>query len=86
VREDSDRDWSRLSRIVAGRAVGLVLSGGGARGLEEIGALRAFYAAGINPDCVGGTSIEAIFSAFDAIEIHGEALFEGGKTAFKSNL
>ncbi len=86
VREDADRDWSRLARILAGQAVGLVLSGGGARGLAQIGVLQAFYAAGVNPDYVGGTSMGAIISALDAIEIRGEALVEAGRSAFKHKL
>jgi NTE family protein len=86
VREDVDRDWTRLARILAGRAVGLVLSGGGARGLTEIGVLQALCAAGVDPDYVGGTSIGAIISALDAIEIRGAALFEAGKAAFKRNV
>ena len=86
VREDSDRDWSRMARVLAGQAVGLVLSGGGARGLAEIGVLRALHAAGVDPDYVGGTSIGAIISAFDALEIQGEPLVEAGRAAFKANL
>lgn len=86
VREDADRDWSRLARVLAGQAVGLVLSGGGARGLAEIGVLQALHTAGVDPDYVGGTSIGAIISAFDAIEIQGETLVETGRAAFKANL
>ncbi len=40
--------------------IGLVLSGGGARGLAQIGVLRALEEAGIEPDLVVGTSIGAI--------------------------
>ncbi|WP_374546450.1 patatin-like phospholipase family protein [Rhodoblastus sp.] len=86
VREDMDRDWSRLARVLAGQAVGLVLSGGGARGLAEIGVLQALHAAGVDPDYLGGTSIGAIISAFDALEIQGETLVEAGRAAFKANL
>ncbi|WP_296710463.1 cyclic nucleotide-binding and patatin-like phospholipase domain-containing protein [Rhodoblastus sp.] len=86
VREEADRDWSRLARVLAGQAVGLVLSGGGARGLAEIGVLQALHAAGVDPDYLGGTSIGAIISAFDAIEIQGETLVETGRAAFKANL
>ena len=43
---------------VAGRPkVGLVLSGGGAKGLAHIGILRAMEKAGLTPDYVTGTSI-----------------------------
>lgn len=40
--------------------VGLVLSGGGARGLAQIGVLRAFEEADIRPDFIVGTSIGSI--------------------------
>lgn len=40
--------------------IGLVLSGGGARGIAQIGVLRALEEAGIRPDFIVGTSIGAI--------------------------
>jgi hypothetical protein len=50
-------DTGRVARILTGRAVGLVLSGGGARGAAHLGAFRAMQEAGSEPDLVGGTSI-----------------------------
>jgi NTE family protein len=48
----------------AGRPrVGLVLSGGGARGLAHIGFLSVLEEAGIRVDCVAGTSMGAAFGA-----------------------
>jgi NTE family protein len=41
-------------------SVGLVLSGGGAKGLAHIGVLKAIEAAGIRIDYIGGTSMGAI--------------------------
>lgn len=52
----------RLARILAGRAVGLVLSGGGARTLAHIGAIRAIREAGLTIDRIGGVSGGAIFA------------------------
>ena len=40
--------------------VGLALSGGGARGLAQIGVIRALEEAGIKVDAIGGTSIGSI--------------------------
>jgi NTE family protein len=54
------RDYERLARMLSGRAIGLVLGGGGARGLAHIGLIRALEEAGIPIDLVGGTSIGAI--------------------------
>ena len=50
------QDMGRLARWMAGRAVGLVLSGGGSRGLAHLGVLHALDDAGIPVDVIGGTS------------------------------
>ncbi|KAK9367462.1 hypothetical protein V1509DRAFT_626721 [Lipomyces kononenkoae] len=50
-------DFARLARLLSGKAVGLVLGGGGARGLAHLGVIRALEEAGIPIDIVGGTSI-----------------------------
>jgi len=46
--------------------LGIVLSGGGTRGLAHIGVLRALAEHGIRPDCVAGTSSGAIVGALYA--------------------
>lgn len=46
--------------------VGLVLSGGGAKGIAHIGALKVLEEAGIRPDYIGGTSMGAIIGALYA--------------------
>lgn len=50
------QDMARLGRWMAGKAVGLVLSGGGSRGLAHLGVLHALDDAGIPVDVIGGTS------------------------------
>ena len=67
VRRDVAGDRARLARIVTGRAVGLVLGGGGARGFAHLGVLRAFEEAGIPIDLVGGTSIGSVIGALPAL-------------------
>ncbi len=59
----SKADLERLVRLLTGRAVCLVLSGGGARGFAQIGAIRALREAGIPIDYVGGTSMGAVIGA-----------------------
>lgn len=59
----ADRDGARLARMVAGRSIGLVLSGGGARAYAHIGVIRALREAGHIVDVVGGTSMGAIVGA-----------------------
>lgn len=49
-----------------GLNVGLVLSGGGAKGLAHIGALKIIEEAGVKIDYIGGTSMGAIIGALYA--------------------
>jgi predicted acylesterase/phospholipase RssA/CRP-like cAMP-binding protein len=56
VRRDNPSDMARLGRLLIGRGVGVVLSGGGAAGFAHIGAIRALREAGIPIDLIGGTS------------------------------
>jgi len=66
VRADSVDDFARLARWLTGRAVGLVLGGGGARGFAHLGILRALEEQGVPVDWIGGTSIGAIVAALTA--------------------
>lgn len=66
VRRDNGRDLARLARILSGRAVGLVLGGGGARALAHLGLLRALEELGIDVDMVGGTSMGAALAGWIA--------------------
>lgn len=68
LRRHSAADVARLARCVTGRAVGLVLSGGGARGFGHIGVIKALRQSGIPLDLLGGTSIGAIIAAGVALE------------------
>ena len=56
----NDDDCARLARMIAGQAVGLVLSGGGARAYAHIGVVRALREAQVPIDQIGGTSMGAI--------------------------
>lgn len=56
VREGSTADLGRVGRLLTDRGIGLVLSGGGARGMAEIGVIRAMGDLGIPIDAIGGTS------------------------------
>lgn len=57
-----DEDSARLARVISGRSVGLVLSGGGARAYAHIGVVRALREAGQPLDIIGGTSMGAIIA------------------------
>lgn len=56
-------DYARLARYLTGRAVGVVLGGGGARGFAHLGVLRAMQEANIPVDLVGGNSMGALIGA-----------------------
>ena len=63
VRENHAADRRRFCRILANRAVGIVLSGGGARGYGHLGAVQALMEAGVEIDFIGGTSAGALYGA-----------------------
>lgn len=59
----SSSDIARIARLLSGRGLGVVLSGGGARGFAHLGVLRALREARIEIDAIGGTSIGAVIAA-----------------------
>ncbi len=63
-----DSDIERLGRLMTGKAIGLVLAGGGARGVAHYGVIWALRDHGIPVDIVGGTSIGSIVAAMVAGE------------------
>jgi len=63
VRCQYAEDYARLARFLTGRAVGVVLGGGGARGFAHLGVLRALEQSGIVVDLVGGNSMGALIGA-----------------------
>ena len=60
--------------------LGLVLSGGGARGAAHIGAIKAFEEFGISPTHVSGTSAGAIVGALYAAGIPWSEILNFFKT------
>ena len=64
-----DEDWPQI---------GLVLSGGGAKGLAHIGVIKVLEEAGIRPDYIGGTSMGSIVGALYAIGYCVDSLYSMG--------
>lgn len=56
-------DAGRVGRMVVGRARGLVLGGGGARGFAHLGVLKALADADMPVDMIGGNSMGALIGA-----------------------
>lgn len=81
-RQERNDDLARLARTLAGKSVGLVLSGGGARAYAHIGAIDAFRKAGMDFDFIGGASMGAIIAAGVALEWSQEELVERVSAAF----
>lgn len=84
VRRGDSGGLARVARTVAGRPLGLVFGGGGARGFASLGVYRALTALGVPIDAVGGTSIGAPLTAAiaqgvtpDELEDEAERLFHG---------
>ncbi len=67
-------DYQRIARFLVGKAVGIVLGGGGARGFAHLGALKAFEENGIPVDLLGGNSMGALIGAFYAFGIPREEI------------
>jgi NTE family protein len=65
--EGDAADAERIARVITGTAVGVVMSGGGARAYAHIGALRALREAGVPVDFVGGASMGAVVAAGPAM-------------------
>ncbi|KAH8590264.1 hypothetical protein B0O99DRAFT_691705 [Bisporella sp. PMI_857] len=79
-------DFHRIARQLCGKSVGLVLGGGGARGIAQVGIIRALEEAGIPIDIIGGTSIGSFIGALyardaDVVPMYGRAKKFAGRMA-----
>ncbi|PBP24046.1 putative Lysophospholipase NTE1 [Diplocarpon rosae] len=79
-------DFHRIARRLCGKSIGLVLGGGGARGISQVGIIRALEEAGIPIDIIGGTSIGAFIGALyardaDVVPMYGRAKKFAGRMA-----
>ncbi len=75
LRMGSEGDFQRLVRSLTGRATGLVLGGGGARGFAHIGVDHALTDAAIPIDILGGTSMGALMAGAIAMDFDYDDLF-----------
>lgn len=73
------KDFQRLARSLLEKRIGLVLGGGGARGLAHIGVIQALEEEGIPIDCIGGTSMGAFIGALYARECNNYYVFKQAK-------
>ncbi|HTQ13522.1 MAG TPA: patatin-like phospholipase family protein [Rhizomicrobium sp.] len=82
LRRGNEGDIQRLARFIAGRSVGFVLAGGGARGFAHIGIIKALRESQVPFDRLGGTSMGAIVAAGLALEWSQDELTERVRAAF----
>lgn len=82
IRVHHGADLDRFARALAGRSIGLVLSGGGARGFAHMGVIKALQEYGIPVDIVGGTSMGAVIAASLAMNRSFQDMFDRTKEAF----
>jgi NTE family protein len=71
-----------------GRKLALVLGGGGARGALQVGAVRALFERGIQPDLLVGTSagaVNAVFLGLDPTRAQVARLEQAWRAAAKAN-
>ena len=71
-----DADLARIARRLTGRSVGLVLSGGGARGFAHIGVLEELAGAGVVIDRVAGVSMGAVIGGLFAMGLDADEVDE----------
>ncbi len=77
-----DKCVERLARIICGKSIGLVLSGGGARAYAHIGAVVALREAGVPIDFVCGASMGAVIAACIAMGWRDEEIERRIRDAF----
>ena len=82
VREDNPGDLARMARLLSGHSVGVVFSGGGARGFAHLGVMKALRKSGIELDMVGGASMGSMVAAGVAVEWAEDEMLDHFRRAF----
>ena len=82
IRKSVDAEWQRWGRVVNGRGVGLVLSGGGARAYAHIGVIRALREVNVPIDFIAGSSMGGIIAACVAMGQSMEEMEESIRKCF----
>ncbi len=74
--------FDRAARLLTGRALGLALGGGGARGFAHVGLMRAMGELGLEPDIIAGTSMGALIGAMVAQGLPPEEMIRVVRSLF----
>lgn len=78
IRLDRESDLERMARFITGNAIGIALSGGGAKGLAHIGVILSLREQGIPIDFFSGTSVGTFITAFGALDLPSEKFYDWG--------
>ncbi len=73
-----------MARRLAGRSLGLVLSGGGARALTHLGVLEELQASGLRFDRVAGVSLGSLVAATTAMGLAPAEAYETFERSFRA--
>lgn len=84
VRVGNADDTDRVARFLCGKAIGLVLAGGGARGFAHMGVIRAIEEVGIPIDAIGGASFGALVATGPARQMPYESIFAEQQMVFEN--
>lgn len=79
IRLNDSLDYQRILRFMMGKAVGLVLGGGGHKGWASIGVLKALLDSNITIDAVGGTSVGSVIAGCFAKHLAYQGTFNSFK-------
>jgi lysophospholipid hydrolase len=86
LRIDEPGHFARVGRLATGNGRGVVLGGGGAKGLAHIGALEALEEAGLVADRVSGASMGSLVAAFAGQDLSYAEMLELSTSQFRTNV
>lgn len=75
IRLNDKEHYARITRNICGKAVGIVLGGGGGKGSAALGVLKAVIDSKVPIDAIGGTSAGSIIAAFYALKLNYKDTF-----------
>ena len=85
VRAGDQADIARVARALSGRAVGVALGGGGARGFAHLGVVKALREMRIPIDYIGGTSMGAIMAGQISLGLSLEEIYDLNRRIISTN-
>ena len=76
LREHSEKDYRRIIRHLTDETTGLVLAGGGARGMAHLGVWKAIRELDLQIDMIGGTSMGAFMGGVMSFDWDFDKIYE----------